>query len=533
MANETYTSKLNPQFQNAGVQDVTADLSGVRSGLDFIIKQNENELQALKNIAEDQSQIEFNRGAADLIKQYDTDYEGLNKALLKLEYNLYNRAKPTQPVMAENLLRQNDQARLRAVGSARNRYVSKNNERLKRGSGKMLESYRLALPDDYATYLYNLTLPAEQKDNEIITRWTNNVEQIDKILNRKDMEGNYIFDEKTRKSRASLQDYMVDGGKTLIDRYMSNNDEAGLKKYYESHILAPERYMKETGMDRATYDKVRGYAEKGLKQLGVEAKNLKFNQTIAEYEGLQREFFPGKLDELKEQGLPNKLVKSLEKTNVTFSMIDPAKTESPTAMIDSILAVNDFDADYAEGFDAKTQTVYNGTEALSKIGEYGQKHGLSDKTIRQAQEMVINKENEQLFGDIYANFSNMIENFNPKLKNVRKGPATFGAITHWDGMTIAERNKLTDLNKILTNSQIALNDAKYSNPQAIPAILYDTQKRVARLKYTSMKPGDGLLTAGDWAKIDADPEAVVILKGKPVKIKGYTENGELEVQIQK
>jgi hypothetical protein len=99
--NTTYVSKLNPQFQNAGVKDVSADLSVAKAGLDVLVKQNENELNALRNIAQDQAQIDFNRGAVDLAKKYDTDYEGLDRALLELENKLYNQVRPTHPDMAE------------------------------------------------------------------------------------------------------------------------------------------------------------------------------------------------------------------------------------------------------------------------------------------------------------------------------------------------------------------------------------------------------------------------------------------------
>lgn len=525
--NTTYTSRLKPQFSNAGVQDVTADFSGAEKGLELLAKENENELKALKNIAQDQAQIEFNRGAAELVDKYGTDFKGLSKAMLGLEQDLYNRIKPTHPEMAEDLLRQYDLVRLRAVDAAHRKYISDNNTKIKVGSAALLDSYRLALPDDYARFLYNISLPAEQREQDIIANWANNLEQIEKIVQRRDMNGNYIYDDRTRKSRANLQDYMTDGAKTLIDRFMSNNDEEGLQKYYEANILAPERYMKETGMDRATYDKVKTYAENGLKKLGVNTTEAKFKQSIAEYEGLQREFFPGKLDELKEQGLPEKLVKSLQTTNVTFSMIDPAKTESPTAMIDSILAVNDFDADYAEGMDAKIETVYNGTKALNEIGKYGQEHGLSDSTVRKAQEMVIKKENQQLFGDIYKNWADMIENFNSKLETARRDTAGFGAVTLWDGMTNAERNKLVQLNTILAESQDLLTRADEVNPEVIPSILYNTQKSVARLKYSDE------ISPADWAKVDSDSDSVIMLRGTPIKIKGYTENGDIIVDVQK
>ncbi len=172
--NTTYTSRLKPQFSNAGVQDVTADFSVAKKGLELLAKENENELKALKNIAQDQSQIEFNRGAAELVDKYGADFKGLSQAMLGLENDLYGRMKGTHPELAEDLLRQYDAVRLRAVDAAHRKYISDNDRRVKEGSKTWLEGYKMARPDDYADYLDNLRKPAEQKHMNIIGQWANN-----------------------------------------------------------------------------------------------------------------------------------------------------------------------------------------------------------------------------------------------------------------------------------------------------------------------------------------------------------------------
>ena len=367
--NTTYVSKLNPQFQNAGVQDVSADLSGVKKGLDVLVKQNENELNALRNIAQDQAQIDFNRGAAELVDKYGTDFKGLDKAMLELENNLYSQIQGTHPEMAEDLLRQNDSVRLRAVDAAHRKYISDNDRRIKEGTAMLLDSYRMALPDDYANYLDNLRKPAEQKDMNVISQWTNNLDQIDKLLNRRDMNGNYIFDKKTRDQKKFLQAYMLDGAKNMIDRFITANDQEGLQDYYQAHLLAPERYMNETGQDRATYDKVKKYAETQLKRMDVDAKELKFKQSVEDAMGLWVENTPQKVQQLREMKiLPDRVIDGIEQNNVKFDSLDAKEPILPTNFINisSIIAKWDMTPD-ATTTDGQIQTMLEANDILEEI----------------------------------------------------------------------------------------------------------------------------------------------------------------------
>jgi hypothetical protein len=526
--NTTYASKINPRFDNAGVQDVSADLSVAKAGLDVLVKQNENELNALRNIAQDQAQIDFNRGAAELVDKYGTDFKGLNDAMMKLENDLYGQIKGTHPEMAENLLRQNDSVRLRAVDAAHRKYISDNDRRIKEGTGMLLDSYRMALPDDYADYLYNQNLPAEQQEKSINERWVNNLQQIDALLNRRDMNGNYIYDKNTRQQKKFLQAYMLDGGKTMVDRYFQNNDEEGLKKYYESQILAPERYRKLSGMDRDTYDKFREYAKKTLEQMGVKTKNMRFKQSISDAISLQREFSEDTLKNLEESGiLPEKITKQLRENNVKFSKVDPTKEESPLALFDVLNIVNSFDVSNGENWDEQVNTVETSLDALNKMADYAQENGLSQQNIQRGQEAIVNKEQDAVFGKVYEKFGTIIDNLQRKLNTVRK-PKTlagkarqwFQETTNWDGMPNEEKKKLITLEMILGNATDRLNAAKLNGEPTTP-IFNETYAQIARQVY---------YPDIDWASVDQNPDEPVEINGELVKIIGYTDDGDIKIE---
>lgn len=521
MANTTYKSSIKPQFSGVQAQDVSYDLSQPKQMLGEIAKGVEQEAKTLQNIAQDESQINFNRGAAELVEKYGTDYKGLNDALLKLEQGSYDDFRKHNPELAEDLLRQQDAVRLRAVATARNKYVSNNNKKIKETSGMLLEGYKVAMPDDYANYLDTIRKPAEQQDADLIGQWENNLQQIDTLLNRKDMDGNYIFDEKSRKQRQFIQGYMTDGAKKFIDRLFVDNDEEGLKSYYQSQILAPERYMADTGMDRDTYDKVRDYAKKTLEQMGTDTKNMKFNQSVADAISLQYEFSDENLAELEESGiLPKKITKSLKDTNVKFSKIDPSKAELPTALIDTLNIVNKFNLDYADDQDAKLKTIDEGLSAMNELADYAQKNGLSQSNIKRAQEMIVRKEQDALFGDIYKHFGNIIENFESKRGKVRRGSTSFGAITNWDGMPNYERNQITQLEMILGSAIDQIHYAS-ANGEPIAPILEKTYENAAKLYYQND------ISLADWAKVDSDPDSVIMFRGDPVKVKGFTDDGDI------
>lgn len=552
--NTTYVSKLNPQFQNAGVQDVSADLSVAKAGLDVLVKQNENELNALRNIAQDQAQIDFNRGAAELVDKYGTDFKGLDKAMLELENNLYNQIQGTHPEMAENLLRQNDMVRLRAVDAAHRKYISDNDRRIKEGTGMLLDSYKMALPDDYANYLDNLRKPAEQKDMNVISQWTNNLDQIDKLLNRRDMNGNYIFDKKTRDQKKFLQAYMLDGAKNMIDRFITANDQAGLQDYYQAHLLAPERYMNETGQDRATYDKVKKYAEDQLKRMDVDAKELKFKQSVEDAMGLWVENTPQKVQQLREMKiLPDRVIDGIEQNNVKFDSLDAKEPILPTNFINisSIIAKWDMTPD-ATTTDGQIQTMLEANDVLGTIADYADKYGMTSQDVESARNMVLNKALSQQYGQLMKTFGDVSNGMGIQIDNVEEsilrlrenkkpdvqiGQEKTDFTGNKDKMTELNRVKYTNkanleaataqvrlLDQVFREADIAARQALESgNIEAIPKIQRAVQVQAAHIKYMYN------FNDNDWIawEADKDHEFHDRIGGGIYRVKEITPQGDI------
>lgn len=264
--NTTYASKINPQFQNAGVQDVSADLSGVKKGFDTMIKQNENELKNLRNIAQDQAQIQFNRGAAELVKQYGDDYEGLNRAMLELENGIYNEVRPTHPDMAEDLLRQNDLTRMRAVEQARKQNVANQNKKIRLSSSTMLDGIEAAASDDFLIYLGEIsTKKPEERKPQNIQPFLDDLKQHNAILERKDADGNPIFTDTQISSRKGMKGVRMDAAY----RFINSMTLEQLENFYNDKFQS-EQWAKEAGFNADDWYKLESKAKSRIKELKSE-----------------------------------------------------------------------------------------------------------------------------------------------------------------------------------------------------------------------------------------------------------------------
>lgn len=521
--NTTYSDKLKPNFQSVGVQPTKIDLSAEKGALDFAAAKLKQEQQTLQDIAQDQAQIKFNRASAELIKQYDTDYVGLGNALKQLQDENYAKYYEKDPELATNLYRQQDIVRLRAVDDAHNNFIKKNNDLAKQNAQLMLDSIEASAPDDYARYLENLTLPAEQRDNDIIDRWQNSLAERDAILNRKDLDGNYIFSDSVRNNKATGQKYMQHGAYTYIDRFATNNDPDGLQKYYQQHILAPERYMRETGLDRDSYDKVRFYAEKILGKMEVETKGLLFDQSVKDALSLETEFAPEKLQKLREGGIINKkTLDTIENAQVKFSEIDPSKPEIPTTMIELLDIANRWDTIPDAKTEEDRQTVLEQSSALlDSMADFGKQYNMSDKSINQARQIVATKATNQAYGDMLYNFGNITQSFGNSIKDVRGKLEKIRNGGHlWNKQ---DERKLIELNNALSEAEEASREALLENDtQRYNKIQQNLVKNVAKIKYSDT------ITPADWAAWETDPlYPFQVGNGQIVLIKGFTNDGDI------
>lgn len=304
--NTTYASKINPQFQNAGVQDVSADLSGVKKGFDTMIKQNENELKALRNIAQDQAQIQFNRGAAELVKQYGDDYEGLNRAMLDLENGIYNEVRPTHPDMAEDLLRQNDLTRMRAVEQARKQNVANQNKKIRLTSSTMLDGVEAAASDDYLIYLGEIsTKNPEERKPQNIQPFLDDLKQHNAILERKDADGNPIFTDTQVSSRKGMKGVRMDAAY----RFINGMTLEQLENFYNNKFQS-EQWAKEAGFNVDDWYKLESKAKSRIKELkSEEGKAIKVRAIQDTADLINNGTDMIAIDRLKKSGLvPEKMI---------------------------------------------------------------------------------------------------------------------------------------------------------------------------------------------------------------------------------
>ena len=382
MANTTYKASIKPQFEGVQAQDVSYDLSQPKEMLGELAQGLEQEAKTLQDIALDESQINFNRGAAELVDKYGTDYKGLNGALLELEQKNYNKFGKDNPELAEDLLRQQDAVRLRAVKAARNKYVNENNRKIKEGSGLLLEGFKIAMPDDFANYLYQKTLPEAEQDVDVVMQWENNIAQMDMLLNRRDMNGNYIFSESDRKNRAGLNAYKMQGAKIFV----SGMDSEQLKNWDENTFQNEKAFRDMTGFDKDEYDKLDTYVKNRRIELDKDDKRaIKTQSMFNTADLLKNGNDQAKIDELrKDANAPKKLVEKAVELNdkiIKTHWYNPDKDSDPSGAFEAIAMVGEIANDKEISPDAMEKKIEKGIFAIDTMVKNAAETNMSDKEL--------------------------------------------------------------------------------------------------------------------------------------------------------
>ncbi len=382
--NTTYTSKLNPQFSNAGVQDVTANLSPAKAGLDALMKENQNELNALKNIAQDQAQIEFNRGAAELVDKYGTDFKGLDKALLKLENDLYGRIKPTQPVMAEDLLRQFDSTRLRAVDHAHNTYNTKINATVKKTSGTMLDGTEANAEGDFLIYLGEVsTKQPDERKPENIMPFLKDLEQHNAILERKDMDGNPIFTDTQIASRKGMKGVRMNAAYRYIDGMTLDQ----LQNFYNTTFQS-EQWDKDTGFNVDDKHKLETRIKTRIKDLkSEEGKAIKVRAVQDTANLINNGGDMVTIDQLKKGGIiPEKLIdKTVEASNkiIEENWYDPKNQSDPTGLLKIYSELSGLLSETNDSPEAQLDRIEKYTDVIDSVASKSKELNMPTETYKE------------------------------------------------------------------------------------------------------------------------------------------------------
>lgn len=480
---------------------------------------NNNFLLYASNIASTESQ--------KLYEQYKTDPIKLADSLRKIPDMFGDLPPEVQDKLKSKLLQSN----ITLVQKAQNNYLVEQDQNTRTLADANINDVRVAIQEVYASVLQNETLPKEEKDLTADARLAQYVVDLRTLGELKDHNGKYIYSDKQRNTINDISNMQTEAFKQFIDAKILNDDKnlTESKDYYTKFILAPERFMKNNFMNRETYDKVRSYAEKQLKQAGAEIEKARFNQSAMEATALQVENLPGTLDFLKEEGvIDKKIINQIEKTNVKFDELDPSKDYNPADMINAldIIATHKSDLFAPETLGDQQKILEQGTVALDAVAEYAQAYGMSPKNVRTIREAVANIETNAAFRPVLESFSDVITNFNDKLGTVRgrikntTGKAKLQNITSIDGLTAKESEKIINLNRLLAISTDMANQyARAGNFDAVRQVQKDVQKGAAQILYSDWV---------DWDKYNENPDTIFPTKdGRKVKVVDFTLDGDV------
>lgn len=482
--NTTYASKINPQFSNAGVQDVTADLSGVKAGFDTMLKENQNELNALKNIAQDQAQIDFNRGAVELAKQFGTDYEGLDKALFNLENKLYNQIKPTHPEMAEDLLRKFDDARFRAKEHARKEYISINNKRIKDGSGLMLDGLEAQAKTDAFLYISEVSSKnPEERKRENIQPFLDDIRQYNGILYRTDMDGNPIFTSNQIESKKGLRGAMKDAMYEFIDG--STADQ--LENFYNTRFQS-KQWLDDTGFSQDDKHKFETRIKSRITELKNDTKHQIQVRAIQDTASLLAEYSDEKIDELrKNTEAPKPLVKKAQELNekiIKANWYDPNNASDPTGVFDALISMDSIIKNPNTDTDSMAEKVAIGQDIVDTMIQNAKKMNLSNDEIKEVGGWISDSITDDAFAkniqmlDVSPWVNGIVE---ARRADIMNNPADYGknALERFNEQqaSYAAQGKLSPLQKEAEES--ALRTVRHGHMNRVTAhnLAYDNAKR--------------------------------------------------------
>lgn len=469
--------------------------------------------------------------AAKLYKEFSDDPIQLSNGLAKLPEMLKGIPQELQDEMIQ-------QSYLQGVALVQK---AQTNQRIKQDlQNKQMTDTGIATSKGLLTQVYQEVLKnhissAEDKNfvaNDIFLQEVKNLDSLSELTT---FNGKSAYTDAQKKVIRNIDNLQFDGFKQFFNTMITNDntDLQATKDYYTKFILAPERFMSENYMNRDTYEKVRAYAEKQLKQAGADIKKARFNQSVKEAMDLQIADLPGQLKSLRESGLINSnILDSIENTNVKFNNIDPSKAETPIAMINMLQILNNQKLKNAPRTEEEQQEILEmGTAALDSIAEYAQEYGLSPENVQRARETVVNLEQNLAFRPVLDNFRDIVNNFDSKLASVRRrsiGKGSFGDairnITLWDGMSHQEEQKMIALNTALAIATDTANQqARNGDWAGVRQTQRDFQKTAGRL----------LNDWVDWQEADNNKDAVFLHNGQYVKPKNFTEDGDYIFDIVK
>lgn len=464
--------------------------------------------------------------AAKLYEQYKDDPIMLSNALSKLPGMIKGLPENLQDEMNSKLYLLG----VSLVQKAENNRLTATDLENAKNANTSIELSKALMAQEYQNILQNHIASADEKrpvSNDIFVEQQMNLNNLADLQNH---NGQNVYSEAQRKAIRNVDDLELEGFKQFFDKMLINDNDKleKSKEYYQSFLLAPERFMQENYMNRPTYDKARAYAEKELKRAGADIKNMQFKQSIQKATQLQQSDLPGLLEDLKKEGtIDSGLINQIEKTNVRFNEIDPSKAETPVAFLNALQIITNQKYEPAPVTQEQQQKILEqGVVALDSLAEYAEKYGMSPKNVERVRETIATLETDAAFQPILSNFRDIIENFDTALGTVRtrstKGTpsAILGNLLNFDNVDNSHTaGKIIMLNNLLASATDNINQLIRNGDWAgVRQEQKRVQQQAAQIKY-------------DWINWDLyaqdKNQEFKTPNGRVVKVKDFTLDGDI------
>lgn len=468
-----------------------------------------------------------------LYNQFKNDPINLTNALSKVPDMLTDVPEEVRKKMTQKLMLNS----MALVQKAENNQTVLQDKQNEQNANLIIANSKQEILPAYMNLLQNNIAPAEEKQPAVNDIFVSHLDSLQTLSDLKDSNGLDVYTAEQKKAIRNVYDVELQGFKRFVDTMiMNDNDNLDkTKDYYQKHVLASERFMAENYMNQETYEKARKYIQDQMKARDVQVKKLKFNQSVKEAMELQLVDLPSRVKTLKESGhITPTIIDTIEKTNVKFSNIDPAKAELPTTMLEMLEIVNNWNRlPVADTPEQKLEILAQGTMALDSMADFGQKYGLSPKSVNQARQMVVMKEQDMRYSEMLDNFGRITQAFGQNIPDMRK-KLNYIRMVNGAGKILGvdykvpsgtEEVKLLKLNEALAIADDAAREAlRNGDMDTYNKIQAELPQTIAKIKYM------GIIKDVDWANWYAHPDTPIQVGTQYVKILGFTSDGDVIVE---
>lgn len=313
-----------------------------------------------------------------LYEQYKNDPVNLINALGKLPEMLSDLPPEIQDQMNKKMY-------LNGVSLVQK--AQANREKLDREQAKLnaltiAENTGNSIANDYFNVLTYYTAPDDEKNIINLEIYAKNRLSLAELAELKDSDGKYVFSETQQKKMKTPTDALVEGFRQFIYR----PDLAQLQKWDEEIFQNRDKFIKDTGIDGATYDTMEKALVERIKQLkNTDVRKIK-SQAMFETAALLKDGNnKAKVEELRKnsnapKGLVDKAVK-LNEEIIKSSWYDVNRSSDPTSALEIMGIVGEIVNDTDTSPDGLERKVEKAITALDTAVQKAPKENLSDSEL--------------------------------------------------------------------------------------------------------------------------------------------------------